>query len=98
MTTMSSFKFMDMDNNTVHNNENYWVVINDEGDGYGVVNRETGVTEFEAQSLPECIFAAENLNVVLVFKTYAWVGKRAMDREAEDRKLEAKEAGLSLIN
>lgn len=88
---------MDMDDNIVHENDNYRVVLNDDGDGYGVVNIETGVCEFEAISLPECMFAAENLNVVLVHKTYEWVGKRALEKIAEERKLEAAVAGLTVI-
>jgi hypothetical protein len=70
--------------NIVHSNDNYCVLINDEGTGYGVMNTPTGVIEFEAISMPECIFAAENLNVVIVYKTYEWVGKRAERQKRED--------------
>jgi hypothetical protein len=68
--------------NIVHANENYRVLVNDAGDGYGVMNIPTGVVEFEAIALPECIFAAENLNVVLVHKTYEWIGKQAREKAA----------------
>jgi hypothetical protein len=67
-----------------HSNDNYSVVVNDDVTGYNVVNDNSGVTEFDAESLPECIFAAENLNVVLVHRTYEWVAKRAQDQAIKD--------------
>jgi hypothetical protein len=67
-----------------HSNDNYTVVVNEDGDGYDVVNDNSGVIEFSEASLPECIFAAENLNVVLVHRTFEWVGKRARDRAIQE--------------
>lgn len=40
-------------------NKNYKVELNDTGDGYAVVNLETGVTEFESTSLPRSIIVAD---------------------------------------
>ena len=67
-----------------HGNDNYEVVVNAEGDGYDVVNSNSGIIEFKSESLPECIFAAENLNVVLVHRTFEWVGKRAQEKAIAD--------------
>jgi hypothetical protein len=67
-----------------HSNDNYSIVVNDDATGYDVVNDNSGVVEFNAESLPECIFAAENLNVVLVHRTYEWVAKRAQDQAIKD--------------
>lgn len=78
---------------TMHTNDCYYVMINTEADGYGVINRQTGVCEFESISLPECIFAAENLNVVLVYKTYEWIGKRAAEQDLIDRDKAAESKG-----
>ena len=72
-----------------HSNENYTIVVNDEVTGYQVINNNSGVVEFEAESLPECIFAAENLNVVLVHRTYEWVAKRAREQAGERAGLRA---------
>ena len=82
----------------VHENENYAVCINADGDGYEVVNTSYNVTEFDAISLPECIFAAENLNVVLTHKTYEWIAKRADSDVAQERRSAAKFTGLTTIN
>jgi len=88
-----------MTNNvSCYENSHYSVRVNDEGKGYSVINKTYNVTEFEAISLPECIFAAENLNVVLVHKTYEWVNKRAEAQAAEDSKSSAMANGLKLIN
>lgn len=70
--------------NAIHANENYHVRINDDGSGYEVINDQTGVAEFTADQLPECIFAAENLNVVLEFKTYEWIRKAAQKKSAAE--------------
>ena len=70
--------------NAVHINENYGVYVNEASDGYMVTNLTTKIVEFEAISLPECMFAAENLNVVIVHKTYEWVGKRARAQADEE--------------
>ena len=72
-------------NKIFHSNDNYSVIVNEEGTGYQVVNDHSGVVEFEEASLPECIFAAENLNVVLVHRTYEWVSKRARDRAIQEQ-------------
>lgn len=74
-----------------HSNDNYSIVVNDDVTGYNVVNDNSGVVEFQSESLPECIFAAENLNVVLVHRTYEWVAKRARE-QAGDR------AGLATVS
>ncbi len=88
---MSENTYTKIAENIVYDNDNYVVIINDDGDGYGVMNERTGVVEFEAIALPECIFAAENLNVVLIFETYKWIGKQAQAKadkeEAEVSKL-----------
>lgn len=85
MTKVSSLEnYTVLEENMVYDNENYTILINNEGTGYGVMNVPTGVIEFEAISLPECMFAAENLNVVLVHKTYEWVGKRAREQTAKE--------------
>jgi len=65
-----------------HSNENYCVVVNPAGDGYDVINDNSHVTEFQSESLPECIFAAENLNVVLVHNTWEWIARNAVKRDA----------------
>lgn len=79
---------MTTDNNNAnaecHTNDNYIVRVNGDGDGYVVVNSTTNVIEFRSESLPEAIFAAENLNVVLVHNTYEWVAKRAREKAAQD--------------
>ena len=67
-----------------HSNENYTVLVNDDVNGYNVVNDHSGVIEFDSESLPECIFAAENLNVVLVHRTYEWIAKNAVKRNAAE--------------
>lgn len=67
-----------------HSNENYSVVVNDDVTAYLVRNDHSTVIEFESNSLPECIFAAENLNVVLVHRTFEWVAKRAQDQAIEE--------------
>lgn len=67
-----------------HSNENYSVVVNPDVTSYLVVNDNSGVVEFESESLPECIFAAENLNVVLVHESWKWIGKNAVKREAAE--------------
>jgi len=72
-----------------HSNDNYSVRCNDDLTGYDVINDNSGVVEFTAESLPECIFAAENLNVVLVHRTYEWVAKSAREKAA-------KEAGIAM--
>jgi hypothetical protein len=74
-----------------HSNDNYSVIVNDEATEYNVVNDNSGITEFHSESLPECIFAAENLNVVLVHRTYEWVAKRARDQAV-------KESGIKVVN
>ncbi len=66
-----------------HSNDNYSVAVNGDVTGYTVTNDDSGVVEFEAESLPECIFAAENLNSVLVHRTYEWVAKRATTQAGE---------------
>ena len=66
-----------------HSNENYTVTVNDDCTGYLVTNDQSGVIEFACDSLPEAIFAAENMNVVLTQRTYEWVGKHAKERSAE---------------
>lgn len=73
-----------------HSNENYAVVVNAACDAYDVINDTSHVVEFSAPSLPECIFAAENLNVVLTHRTFEWVAKRAQDQAV-------KEAGIERI-
>ena len=76
---------MTVNNNKIfHSNENYSVRVNDGTTGYDVINDNSNVTEFESESLPECIFAAENLNAVLVHRTFEWVSKRARDQAAKD--------------
>ena len=70
-----------------HSNDNYEVQCAQNADARGgldyvVINTNSGVCEFESESLPECIFAAENLNVVLVHRTYEWIAKNAIKREA----------------
>ena len=67
-----------------HSNDNYTVYCNADGDGYDVRNDYSEVIEFKSESLPECIFAAENLNVVLVHRTFDWISKRAADRAAQE--------------
>lgn len=67
-----------------HSNDNYTVQGNEDSTEYNVVNSFSGIVEFNAPSLPECIFAAENLNVVLVHRTYEWVGKRAQEQAAKE--------------
>lgn len=66
-----------------HSNDNYSIVVNDDMTAYHVVNDASGVVEFTSESLPECIFAAENLNVVLVHRTYEWVAKRAREQSGD---------------
>lgn len=87
-----------MSNVAVHSNENYAVSVNEAGDGYEVVNTTHNVVEFAAISLPECIFAAENLNVVITHATWKWVAHSADQRAEQDRKEAAQSAGLKLIN
>lgn len=70
--------------NNLHTNNNYEIVVNTTADGYNVVNRITSVVEVQSTSLPECIFAAENLNVILVHRTYEWVAKQAAERMAAE--------------
>lgn len=67
-----------------HSNENYSVRCNADITGYDVINDNSGVSEFQSESLPECIFAAENLNVVLVHRTYEWIGKRAREKSIQE--------------
>ena len=67
-----------------HSNENYSVRVNEDVTGYDVINDNSQVTEFTSESLPECIFAAENLNVVLVHRTFEWVGKRAQEQAIKE--------------
>ena len=67
-----------------HSNDNYEVRVNADMTGYEVVNSNSGVVEFSETSLPECIFAAENLNVVLVHRTYEWVTRRARERAGQE--------------
>lgn len=67
-----------------HSNDNYTVQVNDDVTGYNVVNDHSGVVEFDSESLPECIFAAENLNVVLVHRTFEWIAKNAVKRNAAE--------------
>jgi len=80
-----------------HSNENYEVIVNEEVTEYLVKNSNSGVIEFQAPSLPECIFAAENLNVVLTHRTFEWVAKRAQEQAAKDIGL-VKGSGVSRIN
>lgn len=68
-------------NDSLYENKNYFVRVNSSGDGYDVVNKETKVVEFTSTQFPECIFASENLNVVLVYKTYEWIQKNAEEKE-----------------
>lgn len=68
---------------TVHTNQHYEVRVGING-GYEVVNLETAVIEEETKNLPDAMFAAENMNAVLVHKTYEWIGKRARERAAEE--------------
>ena len=71
----------------VHENQHYKVVVGDPVDGagvYDVVNLETNVIEESTNNLPDALFAAENLNAVLVHKTYEWIGKRARERAAQE--------------
>ena len=63
-----------------HSNDNYTVAVNEECTAYEVINDNSGVVELIAESLPEAIFGAENLNVVLVHRTFEWVGKRAQEK------------------
>lgn len=74
-----------------HSNENYSITVNEAGTAYNVTNDHSGVIEFESESLPECIFAAENLNVVLVHRTYEWIRKRAKEQAGE-------RAGLATVS
>jgi hypothetical protein len=67
-----------------HSNKNYSVRVNADVTGYHVINDNSGVTEFESESLPECIFAAENLNVVLEYATWEWIAKNAVKRSAAE--------------
>lgn len=67
-----------------HGNDNYTVTVNADGTAYDVTNDNSGVVELTAESLPEAIFGAENLNVVLVHRTYEWVGKRAQEKAIAD--------------
>lgn len=94
MTTVSDYTVIN--ENIVYENDNYMVLINDGGTGYGVMNLPHGVVEFEAKALPECIFAAENLNVVLVHKTYTWIGKQA--QEKADKEADLVLASVSQLN
>lgn len=71
-----------------HSNENYSVMVNDDCTAYLVTNDHSTVVEFESNSLPECIFAAENLNVVIVHRTFEWVAKRAQDQAIADAGIE----------
>ena len=67
---------------TVHTNQHYEVRVG--ASGYEVVNLETAVIEETTKNLPDALFAAENMNAVLVHKTYEWIGKRARERAAEE--------------
>jgi hypothetical protein len=89
---------MTMSSRVVHDNENYAVAVTGSGTGYEVVNKNYNVTEFESISLPECIFAAENLNVVITHETWKWVAKTADSQAEQDRKTAAMSSGLKLIN
>ena len=91
-------KYTITDESTVHSNTHYRVIVNDEGTGYRVINIATGVTEAESINLPECIFAAENLDAVLTFKTYEWVARRAEKQQEADRQTTPPGPHLSLIN
>lgn len=85
-----------MMNNPVHENSNYKVVVNEAGDGYEVINLVTDVMEFKAISMPECMFAAENLNVVIIHRTYEWIGQHEQ-KKADERAKESASAKLKLI-
>ena len=41
--------------------------------GYGVINKGTGVTEYLTTSLPEAIFNAEQFDVALTNETWKWM-------------------------
>lgn len=43
---------------SLFDNKNYTVELNDNSDGYNVVNKETGVIEYTESSLPRCIIVA----------------------------------------
>lgn len=73
-----------------HSNDNYSVVVNEDATGYEVRNDASMVVEFKCESLPEAIFGAENMNVVLTHRTYEWVGKRAQEQAI-------KESGITRI-
>ena len=83
-------------NSPVHENVNYKVVVNEANDGYEVINRVTNVLEFKAISMPECMFAAENLNVVIIHRTYEWIGKHEQ-KKADERETEEAAAKLRLV-
>ena len=65
-----------------HSNENYEVRVNADTTAYDVINSFSGVVEFNTESLPEAIFAAENMNSVLVYRTYEWIAKSAAKKDA----------------
>lgn len=75
-----------------HSNENYEVRVNEDMTAYDVINSNSGVTEHTSESLPECLFTAENLNVVIVHRTYEWVAKRAQEQAGERAGLTAVES------
>lgn len=68
----------------LYTNDNYEVHVNSDGNGYDVVNIQTGIVEYENQQLPDCIFAAESMNSVLVHRTYEWIAKQARRKAAEE--------------
>lgn len=82
----------------LHENENYIVRVSAEGIAYEVMNKITGVIEFDSRNLPECIFASENMNVVITHKTYEWIAKKADDQKREEVKASAQTQGLKLLD
>jgi len=78
-----------------HSNDNYTVTVNAAGDAYDVTNDNSNVVEFTSNSLPECMFAAENLNVVIVHRTFEWVGKRAQEKAIADSGIQTGLASVS---
>lgn len=68
----------------IYTNNNYEVHVNDAGDGYNIVNINTGVIDGTAGSEPEAKHRATELNVALVHNTHEWMEKRARERAAQE--------------
>ncbi len=44
---------------SLYSNPRYEVLVNGDGDGYLVRNKQTGVTEYQNSALPRCIIVAK---------------------------------------